>query len=199
MTRKPPKSSCRSLAIRPYPNQYITEWTLDDGTPVKIRPIRPEDEPLVLQFHDRLSEQSIYLRYAQIMKKNRLVAHERLSRMCFIDYDREISLVVQYENPDTGKREIIGMSRLTNIPGTNESEFAMLVSDRFQGKGLGTKLLSLIINIGQAEKHSIICAEILTDNFVMQHICKKLGFRIHRLPGDPMVSAELPVQIHPVS
>jgi acetyltransferase len=186
------------LAIRPYPNQYITEWTLHDGTPVKIRPIRPEDEPLVLQFHDRLSEHSLYLRYAQIMKKSRLVAHERLSQMCFIDYDREMSLVVEYQNPDTGESEIIGMSRLTNIPGTNESEFAMLVSDRFQGKGLGTKLLSLIINIGQVEKHSIICAEILTDNFVMQHICQKLGFQIHRIPGEPMVSAELPMQIHAV-
>lgn len=187
-----------ALAIRPYPNQYITEWKLNDNTPVKIRPILPEDEPLVREFHDQLSEHSLYLRYAQIMKKSRLLVHERLSRMCFIDYDREISLVVEYQNPETGNPQIIAMSRLTKITGTNDSEFALLVSDRFQGKGLGTKLLSLMIEIGQAEKHSVIRAEILSDNFIMQHICKKLGFRIHRLPGETMVSADLPLQIHPV-
>lgn len=180
-------------AIRPYPIQYVTLWEAKDGKSVKIRPIRPEDEPLVVKFHETLSERSVYLRYAQMMKLSRRVAHDRLSRICFNDYDRELALVAMYRDPDNGDRDILGVGRLTKMHASNEAEFAMLVSDRFQNQGLGTKLLHQLIEVGRAEKIGLIRAEILTDNFVMQHICKKLGFSIHRIPGEPMVSAELKI------
>lgn len=179
-------------AIRPYPNQYITKTNLKDGQEVKIRPIRPEDEPMVQKFHETLSERSLYLRYAQILKTSRLIAHQRLSRICFIDYDREIALVGVRRHPETQEPEILGISRLSKLHSNKqEAEFALLVSDPFQGKGLGTELLRQLISIGRAENLSVIRAEILRDNFVMQHICKKLGFVIHRVPGESMVSAEL--------
>jgi acetyltransferase len=179
-------------AIRSYPSQYITRVAMKDGQEVQIRPIRPEDEPIVQRFHETLSERSVYLRYAQILKTSRLVAHQRLSRMCFIDYDREIALIAVRRNPETQEPEILGISRLSKLHGNEEeAEFAMLVSDPFQGQGLGTQFLQHLIEVGRAEKLSTICAEILTDNLVMQHICHKSGFEINRIPGEPMVSAEL--------
>lgn len=182
-------------AIRPYPSQYITRVPLKDGNLVKIRPIRPEDEPMVQKFHETLSERSVYLRYAQIVKSSRLVAHQRLSRMCFIDYDREIALIAVRRDPETQEPEILGISRLSKLHGNKkEVEFAMLVSDPFQGQGLGTQFLHHLLEIGRAEKFSTIRAEILTDNMVMQHICQKQGFVINRIPGESMVSAELPLQ-----
>jgi acetyltransferase len=88
-------------AIRPYPMQYVSDWTMKNGTPIKIRPIRPEDEPLVVKFHENLSEESIYSRYFHLIKLQTRVAHERLSRICFIDYDRELALVADYKDPAT--------------------------------------------------------------------------------------------------
>src|SRR5205814_4740376 len=73
------------LAIRPYPAKYITRWKLKNGTSVTIRPIRPEDEPLMVKFHQTLSERSVYLRYFTPLRLDQRVAHERLSRICFID------------------------------------------------------------------------------------------------------------------
>lgn len=178
-------------AIRPYPIQYIKRWTMKDDTQVKIRPIRPEDEPLVVKFHESLSEQSVYLRYAQVMKLSRRVAHERLSRICFIDYNREIALVAVRRDPQTQHPQILAISRLTKMHASNEAEFAMLVIDAFQGQGIGTELLRQMIEIGRAEKLSAIYAEILSDNFIMQHICKKLGFEVEPMPGEPMVTARL--------
>jgi len=89
------------LAIRPYPAQYVSVWTAKDGTQVTIRPIRPEDEPLIVKFHATLSEESVYMRYFHIIRYNQRVAHQRLTRICFIDYDREMALVVDRKEPQS--------------------------------------------------------------------------------------------------
>ncbi len=168
------------VAIRPYPTQYIKSWTLNDDRQVTIRPIRPEDEPLIVDFHQYVSEESIYLRYFHMIKLQTRVAHERLSRICFIDYDREMALVAEHVNPDTGEQEILGVGRLSKIYGTNEAEFGILVSDRYQGLGLGTELLYSLLDIGRQEQLSRISAEILYKNHTMQHLCRKLGFQLQR-------------------
>ena len=168
------------VAIRPYPTQYSKHWTLKDGKQVTIRPIRPEDEPLIVNFHQYLSEESVYFRYFHMIKLQTRVAHERLTRICFIDYDREMALVADYLDPNTGEREILGVSRLSNIYGTNEAEFGMLVSDRHQGLGLGTELLYSLLDIGRQEQLNRITAEILPENYTMQHLCRKLGFNVQR-------------------
>lgn len=165
-------------AIRPYPIQYVSTWTMKDGTTVTIRPIRPEDEPLAVQFHTGLSEESIYFRYFHMMKLQTRVAHERLSRLCFIDYDREIALIAIHKDPQTGEQQMIGVARLTNWHWRDEAEFSLLISDRFQCKGLGTQLLSRLLQVGRDEQLHYITAEILSENRAMQHICKKLGFRL---------------------
>ena len=88
------------LAIRSYPTRYVTDWKLKDGTVVKIRPIRPEDEPLMVEFHRNLSETTVNQRYLGMLQLEERIAHERLTRICFTDYDCEIPLVVDYKRPD---------------------------------------------------------------------------------------------------
>lgn len=173
-------SDLSQVAICPYPSQYIRPWTLNDGKQITIRPIRPEDEPLIVNFHQYVSDRSIYLRYFHLIKMQTRVAHERLTRICFIDYNREMALVADYLNPDTGEREILGVGRLSKIYGTNEAEFGMLVSDREHGIGLGSELLHSLIDIGRQEKLTRIIAEILTENTTMQHLCTKIGFELER-------------------
>jgi acetyltransferase len=174
-------------AIRPYPIQYVFNWTMKDGTQVRIRPIRPEDEPLAVKFHESLSEESVYFRYFHMLKLQTRVAHERLSRLCFIDYDREMALVVMYKNPETGDRQMLGVARLSKLHGKDEAEFSMLISDRYQCKGLGTELLRRLLEVGKDEKLRYITAEILLENRAMQRVCEKLGFHLERIPGESMV------------
>ncbi|EKQ66872.1 acyl-CoA synthetase (NDP forming) [Leptolyngbyaceae cyanobacterium JSC-12] len=179
------------LAIRPYPTQYAAPWQLNDGTEIVIRPIRPEDEPLVIQFHKTLSEQSVYLRYFHLMKLSQRIAHDRLTRICFIDYDREMALVADYKNPETGIHEIWAIGRLSKLHSTNEAEFAMLVSDRVQRRGLGTELLRRLLQVGQDEHIQRVTAEILSDNRGMQRVCEKLGFHLSHTTDPSILKAEI--------
>ncbi|MDJ0516933.1 MAG: bifunctional acetate--CoA ligase family protein/GNAT family N-acetyltransferase [Trichodesmium sp. MO_231.B1] len=169
-----------SSAIRPYPTKYVKPWQMRNGDLVTIRPIRPEDEPLIVQFHKTLSEESVYLRYFNFLKLSRRIAHERLTRICFIDYHREMALVADYKNPETGSHEILGVGRLSKSHGVNEAEFAMLVSDRYQRQGLGTELLLRLVQVGQDEKLERIVATILAENTPMQRVCEKVGFQLQR-------------------
>lgn len=165
------------LAIRPYPVQYEQTAATKGGLPVKIRPIRPEDEPLLVKFHAQLSEQSVYLRYFQSLKLSQRVAHERLIRMCHVDYDREMALVVTYDNPATGEIEIIAAGRLSKLHNTDEGEFAMLIADAYHRQGLGTELLRRLIQIGRDEGLSRIIAFMLRDNVGMRRVAEHLGFQ----------------------
>ena len=167
------------LAIRPYPAHYVTHCKLRNGTPVTLRPIRPEDEPLMIEFHKTLSEQSVRFRYFGLLRLDARIAHQRLTQICFNDYDREIALVVDYQNRRTGRHEILGVGRLSKLHGLNEAEWAIIISDQWQGNGLGTKLLRLLVEIGRKEKLSRLIAHILSDNTVMQHVSKKVGFQLH--------------------
>lgn len=167
-------------AIRPYPIQYVSPWTLKDGKAVTIRPIRPEDEPMIVKFHETLSEESVYLRYFHLMKLQARVAHDRLIRICFVDYDRDMALVAEYQDPQTGESEILGVCRGCKEHGNNEVEFAMLVNDRWQNQGLGTELLRRLLEVGRDENLDRMTADILPENRAMQNVCQKLGFEIHR-------------------
>jgi acetyltransferase len=178
------------LAIRPYPTQYVTPWKLKDGTEVTIRPIRPEDEPLIVQFHETLSEESVYHRYFSQLKIDQRVAHERLTRICFNDYDREIALVAEHADAKTGMRSILGVGRLSKARNLNEAEFALLISDSCQRQGLGSELLERLVRIGRDEKLTRITAIILADNHAMLHITKKSGFKVQPEPDNHDFTAE---------
>jgi acetyltransferase len=168
------------LAIRPYPNQYIGTWTSPQDQTITIRPIRPEDEPLMVKFHETLSEQSVYMRYFSPLNLQQRVAHERLSKICFIDYDREMVLVATRRNPETHAMEIMAAGRLTKLHGRNEGEFGLVVGDPFQGHGLGTEILSRLIEIGREENLDRIFGYILPENATMINISEALGFQVDR-------------------
>ncbi len=165
-------------AIRPYPLQYVSSWTMKDGNPVTIRPIRPEDEPLMVKFHETLSDRSVYLRYFCSLSLSRRVAHERLLRICFGDYDREMALVAERSDPATGERGIVAVGRMNKLHGKNEAEVAVLVSDHYQNLGLGHELLRRIVQIARDEKLSRVSGEMIPDNVAMQAIMKRLGFGV---------------------
>jgi acetyltransferase len=179
------------LAIRPYPTQYVRPWTLRNGAPVTLRPIRPEDEPLMVRFHETLSARSVFLRWLHMLNLSRRTAHEEMIRICFIDYDREMALVADYDNPQTGEHEIIGVGCLIKEQSAKSAEIALLVSDQFQRQGLGTELLRQLIQVGRDEHLSRLTGDILAENHGMQEICKKLGFRLQYSFEDQVVKVEL--------
>ena len=174
--------------IRPYPAQYVWEARLKDGTAVTIRPIRPEDEPLMVHFHATLSERSVYLRYFCSLSLSSRVEHERLVRICFGSYDRGFALVADRKNPETGQHEILGVGRFSAI-NRAEAEAAVLVSDQWQGRGLGTELLASVARAAREEKYKRLCGEILRDNLPTQAIFKKSGFKLRPMEDPSSVSA----------
>ena len=163
-------------AIRPYPSQYIWRWTAKNGTSVVIRPIRPEDEPLMVKFHETVSDRSVYLRYFHMESLSSRVDHERLFQKCFIDYDREMALVADYLNPETGEHEILGVARLTKTIGERDAEVAVLVSDAKQGQGIGTELLGRLIEVARGEKLERVIANILPENLAMRSLANRFAF-----------------------
>jgi len=181
------------IAIRPYPSQDVSAWTMKDGRKASIRPIRAEDEPLVIHFHEALSDRSVYLRYLSPMLLSQRVTHERMARICHNDYDREIALVVEGET-QKGDRQIFAMGRMSKLHGEeNEGRVTMLVSDQFQGQGIGSELLERLIHIGRAEKIKRLLATMSPENIAMQKLCEGLGFSMQTNPETGMIEAELPL------
>src|ERR1700730_8857686 len=161
----------------------VSQFTMKDGTDVSLRPIRPDDEPLMAQFHQTLSGRSVYMRYFYSLSLKSRVAHERLVRICHVDGEREVALVVDYKNKRTGRQQILGVGRLIRLDAQDEAEVAILVSDQYQKQGLGTELLRRLIQIARGQKLHRVSGELLRDNLAMQIVVKKLGFRF-RLCAD---------------
>ena len=165
-------------AIRPYPAQYVSAWTMKNGEQVLIRPIRPEDEPLMRSFHESLSAQTVYLRYFHMESLSARVAHERLIRKCFIDYDREMALVAEGVDRETQQRRLLAVGRLTRQRDPQEGEIAVLVADRFQNAGLGSELVRRLIDFAENERYSRIVANVLPENTGMRKLSDRFGFQI---------------------
>jgi acetyltransferase len=179
------------LAIRPYPKQYVRPGKMKNGEDILVRPIRPEDEPLLIKLHQALSERTVYLRYFQPLKLSQRTAHERLTRICFIDYDREMALVVEHKKQEDGNPEIIAIGRLSRVRGRDDAEMAVLVDDRFQHLGLGTELYHRLIEVARDERMTSVVSTILSENREMQAICHKLGFHLQADLEDGTVQAVL--------
>jgi acetyltransferase len=177
-------------AIRPYPTRYTAPFTIQTGEEVTIRPIRPEDEPLMASFNQTISPHSIYLRYFHPVSPTQLVSHDQLAALCFVDYDREMALVAEKKDGN-GQRQIVGMGQLSKLQGTNEGEFALLINDEYQRTGLGTELLARLLEIGREEKLEKVVAEILPENEGMRRVCTKLGFTFSKVPDSNTIYAEI--------
>jgi len=178
------------LAIRPYPRQYVSPWEARDGSMFVIRPIRPDDEPLVVTFHAELTEETVYSRYFQFLGLSQRTAHERLTRVCFNDYDREIALVAE-QTDAAGERHIVAIARLSKEHAVPEAEFSMIVGDRWQRRGLGAELLRRLVEIGRDEGLALIWADLLAGNLGMRRTSESVGFTIiEEGLGDSTVRAE---------
>jgi acetyltransferase len=161
--------------ITPYPAKYIIHWRLKDGAEVTLRPVKPEDEPLELEFIRSLSTETSRMRFFQIIRD---LPHEALVRFCNIDYDREMAIIAERRD---GDRTIeIGVSRLIIDPGKKRGEFAVVVADDYQGKGLGTKLVDMLIEFAREKGLDTIYGTVMSENIKMIQLCEKLGFTVKR-------------------
>ena len=180
------------LAIRPYPGEYVTTCMMKNGQNVTLRPIRPEDESLMIHFHETLSKDTVYFRFLRILAFDQRVKHERLARMCFIDYDRGMAIVAVQEDPETREERILGVSRMVKLHGRPDADFAIVVGDAFHGQGLGQALLRRLAEVARAEKVRRLVGVVLPENRAMLRLCAKLGFRLHKpLGGDVIAELDL--------
>ncbi len=179
-----------------YPADYLKPWKMKDGNPVTIRPIRLEDEPMMVKFHETLSMNTVYSRYFFYMKLSTRTKHERLARICAIEPEHEMVLVVKLmphsyrlARRSMGKTEIVAVGRLNRLKASNYAEIAVLVSDRYQGLGLGTELLNRLLHIGHRANLDHVIAQLLPANTVMKRINEKLDFPVQHLFEDGLVKA----------
>ncbi len=145
----------------------------------------------MVKFHETLSDESVYLRYFHMEKLDTRVAHERLMRKCFIDYAQEMALVAERTAPETSKREILAVARLSKSQNAKKAEVAVLVSDLYQGQGLGTELLRRLIEVARREKLEEIVARILLENLAMRKLADHFGFKLRESNDPEMVVAVL--------
>jgi len=139
----------------------------------------------MVEFHKTLSARSVQLRYFGLLSLEERILHEWLRRVCFVDYDREIVLVVDLKRRD-GTHQILGVGRLIKEHGSSEAEFAVLISDSRQGKGLGSELLKLLVQIGRKERLGRITGRISAENITMKTVSEEVGLdlRFDQIEGE---------------
>jgi len=176
-----------NLVIMPYPAKYVVPYRLMDGREVLLRPIRPEDEPIEAELIKNLSEESKRFRFFYIIKD---ITHDMLVRFCNIDYDREMAIIAEYTDP-SGKKRNVGVGRLIMDPSRRRGEFAVVVADDFQGKGLGTKLIDMLIQIAYERGLDSLYGVAMPENTRMIELCKKLGFDVRYTPEEVILELNL--------
>lgn len=159
------------LVITPYPTRYVVPWNAPDGSEILLRPIRPEDEAMEHEFVSSLSAETLRTRFFSVFRS---ISHDWLVTYCNIDYDRHIAIVAEIKEGD--KRRIIGVARLVMQPDLNSGQYAVVVHDNLQRRGLGRKLMEMLIRIGKDKGLNEIYGEVLPDNEKMLGLCRDLGF-----------------------
>jgi acetyltransferase len=175
------------LVITPYPSRYVMPWRLSDGTEVLLRPIKPEDEPMEAEMLATMSEATLRGRFFENLVN---IDHEMLVRFTNIDYEREMAIVAEYRRGK--KKRLIGVGRLLCEPGGTEGEFAVVVHDDFQHKGLGFKLTDVIIGIAQEKRLKAITGSVDAANQRMLKVVGELGFVVEKTE-DRVTSVRLPL------
>jgi acetyltransferase len=154
-----------------------------------VRAVRPEDEPLIVDFHRGFSEHTIRMRFFAMV---RTLSRESLIRLCHLDYDREMALAAVYRDGES-QPHIAGVSRYILRPETGVAEFALVVTDAWQRQGLGSHLMQRLIAIARERGAKRLSGQVLSENQPMLHLMTKLGFEV-RTTGDPaVVEATLPL------
>ena len=168
-------SSPNHLVISPYPAEFEAPAIVEDGMPIFIRPVKPEDAPLFIDLFNILSQTSIYYRFFRHVKE---LKPDMLARFTQIDYDREIALVALEEN--TEKEKILGVARIIGDPDGKSGEFAVIVGDPWHGKGIGAMLLKKCLDIAKSRGFESIMGFVLQENRGMVALGKKMGFKIKK-------------------
>ncbi|HEV2717808.1 MAG TPA: GNAT family N-acetyltransferase [Terriglobales bacterium] len=173
------------------PSRYSSHWRMRYGLEVIVRPICPEDEPLMVKFHQTLSDRTVYFRYFCSLSLRSRVAHERLARICFADHEREFVLVAEHQDAQSGDRKILAVGRLNKLENGQEAEIAILVSDEYQKRGLGQEMLRRLIQIARDERLARVYGELIRDNFAMQKLLREFGFHCRLLKDPGFIRATL--------
>ncbi len=167
------------LVISPYPTRYVQIWRCRDGRQVLLRPVRPQDEKMEKEAYERLSDESRRLRYFSSSGK---ATHEMLTRLCNIDYDREMVIIAQYD--ESGRKRSVGNARLLVQADGESAEFAVQVAEDFRGTGLGLKLVDVIIGIARDKGLKTMYGIALSENTPMINLAKRLGFEVLKYDQD---------------
>ena len=170
---KHPVKEYSHLILRPYPESLISSAKLKDGSPITLRPIKPEDEPMWLELLASCSKESIYHRFRYDFYFD---SHDVATQFCFIDYDREIAIVAEIE--DEGRNKIIGVGRLIADPDVEIMEYAILITDKWQKKELGYILTKYCMEVAKSRNINLLVAETTRDNKPMISVFRKLNFKI---------------------
>jgi acetyltransferase len=178
------------LAIRPYPYEYIRETATDDGAALTVRPIRPEDEPGVARFHAGLSPETVRARYGKDRSLSERTAHERLTRICFVDYDRQFGLVAEAATEDGP--EITGVARLSRVHASDDRMLTMVIADAWQRRGVGARIVQSAVVVARGEGVANLVAELSPDNVAMRELLANEGFSFAERAG--VLVATLPLR-----
>jgi acetyltransferase len=170
------------MAIYPYPTHLVTNWQLPDGTGITIRPIRPEDAEIEQTFVRNLSDEAKYFRFMNSMQE---LSEAMLARFTQLDYDREMALIAVTE--ENGREVEIGVSRYAINPDGESCEFALVVSDQWQHKAIGHKLMGSLIDAARSKGLKIMEGEVLANNHSMLQMVTTLGFTIASSEEDPAI------------
>ncbi len=177
---KPSKvQSPHHLVISPYPNQYEAIARTKGGLELLIRPIKPEDAPLLVDLFHSLSERSVYYRFFSPLKS---LPPEMLARFTQLDYDRDMALVA-FDQTQLAEK-MLGVARYVGHPGGESGEIAVAVGDAWHGKGVGATLLKRLLMIAKERGMASLGGPVLEENTDMLALAKKLGFSVSRLPGE---------------
>lgn len=167
------KARYAHMAIHPYPSHLIREWPMRDGQVVTVRPIRPEDATLTLDFFNRLSPESRYFRFMENISE---LPASLVIRFTQIDYDREMALIALVS--EDGAERQVGAARYTLSADGESVEFALIVDDRWQKSGLGRRLMGALIDCAREKSYRAIVGDVLSDNQKMLRLMTGLGFSI---------------------
>jgi acetyltransferase len=180
--RPPGRRAYDHMAIHPYPSHLCSQFQLPDGALVTIRPIRPEDAQMEQAFIRRLSQQSKYFRFMESIHE---LSREMLVRFTQLDYARELAFIATLRQED--KEIEVGVARYFTNPDGESGEIALVVADEWHNLGLGTRLMTCIIEAAREKNFQTLEGEVLASNVKMLHLMHKLGFHQQMKPEEPGV------------
>jgi RimJ/RimL family protein N-acetyltransferase len=165
------------VGTRPYPSQWERHLVLGDDWKVFVRPVRPDDEPLILHLLQHVSKEDLRLRFFDSIKE---FSHPFLVRLTQLDYARAMAFVAF----DETSGDILGVVRVHSNPAGDSGEYAILLRSDLKGRGLGWALMQMIIEYGKSDGLKRIVGQILEENSVMLKMCRELGFEVKTDPED---------------